>query len=141
MDLFSRREFLDRTAILTAAIAAGGQTVSAAEEPQPVKKGGANDKLRVAVIGVKSRGMSHVAGFAGKNNCEVVTICDCDEGVIKPAIAAVEKAQKSTPKFEQDIRKVMDDKSIDIISIATPNHWHALAAVWAMRAGKHVYGG
>jgi len=139
MDLFSRREFLDRSAILTAAIAAGGQTVSAAEEPQPVKKGGANDKLRVAVIGVKSRGMSHVAGFAGKNNCEVVTICDCDEGVIKPAIAAVEKAQKSTPKFEQDIRKVMDDKSIDIISIATPNHWHALAAVWAMRAGKHVY--
>jgi len=139
MDLFSRREFLDRTAILTAAIAAGGQTVSAAEEPQPVKKGGANDKLRVAVIGVKSRGMSHVAGFAGKNNCEVVTICDCDEGVIKPAIAAVEKAQKTTPKFEQDIRKVMDDKSIDIISIATPNHWHALAAVWAMRAGKHVY--
>ncbi len=139
MDFFSRREFLDRSAILTAAIAAGSQTARAAEEPQPVKKGGANDKLRVAVIGVKGRGMSHVGGFAGKNNCEVVTICDCDEAVVKPAITAVEKAQKTTPAFEQDIRKVMDDKSIDIISIATPNHWHALAAVWAMRAGKHVY--
>ena len=139
MDFFSRREFLDRSAILTAALAAGTRTVSAAEEPQSVRKGGANDKLRVAVIGVRGRGMSHINGFAAKNNCEVVTICDCDEAVIKPAIAAVEKAQKTTPKFEQDIRKVMEDKSIDIVSIATPNHWHALAAVWAMRAGKHVY--
>ena len=139
MDFFSRREFLDRSAILTAALAAGTRTVSASEEPQSVKKGGANDKLRVAVIGVRGRGMSHVNGFAAKNNCEVVTICDCDEAVIKPALAAVEKAQKTTPKFEQDIRKVMEDKSIDIVSIATPNHWHALAAVWAMRAGKHVY--
>ena len=57
----------------------------------------------------------------------------------KAVKAHLEKAQKAAPKFEQDIRKVMDDKSIDIISIATPNHWHALAAVWAMRAGKHVY--
>ena len=139
MDLFSRREFLDRSAILTAAVAAGSQTVTAAEEPEPAKRGSSNDKLRVAVIGVHGRGMSHVAGFAGKNNCEVATICDCDEAVVKRAIGAVEKAQKTAPKFEQDIRKVMEDKSIDIVSIATPNHWHALAAVWAMRAGKHVY--
>ena len=139
MDLFSRREFLDRSAILAAAVAAGSQTPSAAAEPETAKKGSSNDKLRVAVIGVRGRGMSHVHGFAGKNNCEVVTICDCDEAVVKPAISAVEKAQKTTPKFEQDIRKVMEDKSIDIVCIATPNHWHALAAVWAMRAGKHVY--
>ena len=139
MDLFSRREFLDRSAILTAAVAAGSQTVTAAEEPEPARRGSSNDKLRVAVIGVHGRGMSHVAGFAGKNNCEVATICDCDEAVVKRAIGAVEKAQKTAPKFERDIRKVMEDKSIDIVSIATPNHWHALAAVWAMRAGKHVY--
>ena len=139
MDFFSRREFLDRSAILAATFAAGSKAVSAAEEPAPAKKGGANERLRVAVIGVHGRGMSHVGGFAGKNNCEVVTICDCDEGVVKRAMEAVEKAQGEAPKFEQDIRKVMDDKSIDVVSIATPNHWHALAAVWAMRAGKHVY--
>ena len=139
MDLFSRREFLDRSAILAAAVAAGTPTLRAADEPAPVKKGSSGDKLRVAVMGVRGRGMSHVGGFAGKNNCEVVTICDCDEGVIKPAMSAIEKAQGAAPKFEQDIRKVLEDKSIDIISIATPNHWHALAAVWAMRAGKHVY--
>ena len=139
MDFFSRREFLDRSAILAAAVAAGTPTLRAADEPQPAKKGSSGDKLRVAVMGVRGRGMSHVGAFAGKNNCEVVTICDCDEGVVKPAMGAVEKAQGAAPKFEQDIRKVLDDKSIDIISIATPNHWHALAAVWAMRAGKHVY--
>ena len=139
MDLFSRREFLDRSAILAAAVAAGTPTLRAAEEPAPVKKGSSGEKLRVAVMGVRGRGMSHVGGFAGKNNCEVVTVCDCDEGVVKPAISAVEKAQGEAPKFEKDIRKVLEDKTIDIISIATPNHWHALAAVWAMRAGKHVY--
>jgi len=139
MDLFSRREFLDRSAILAAAVAAGTPTLRAAEEPAPVKKGSSGEKLRVAVMGVRGRGMSHVGGFAGKNNCEVVTVCDCDEGVVKPAISAVEKAQGEAPKFEKDIRKVLEDKTIDIISIATPNHWHALAAVWALRAGKHVY--
>ena len=138
MDFFSRREFLDRSAILAAAYAAGSRTLRA-EEPAVAKSGSANAKLRVAVIGVRSRGMAHVNGFAGKNNCEVVTICDCDEAVIQPALRDAEKAQKSAPKFERDIRKVMDDKTIDIVSIATPNHWHALAAVWAMRAGKHVY--
>ncbi len=139
MDLFSRRQFLDRSAILAAAVAAGTPTLRAADEPAPAKKGSGGDKLRVAVMGVRGRGMSHVGGFAGKNNCEVVTICDCDEGVVKPAMGAVEKAQGAAPTFEKDIRKVLEDKSIDIISIATPNHWHALAAVWAMRAGKHVY--
>lgn len=143
MSVFSRREFLERGSILSAVAASGlglhAAGASAADEESKVRRGGANDKLRVAVIGVKGRGMSHVGGFAGKNNCEVVTVCDCDEGVIGPAMAAVKKAQGAEPKFEQDIRKVVEDKNIDIISIATPNHWHALAAVWAMRAGKHVY--
>ena len=138
MDFFSRREFLERSAILAAAFAAGSRGAAAAE-PEPTQKGSANDNLRVAVVGVHGRGMSHVNGFAGKNNCEVVTICDCDEGVVKKAMETVEKVQGAAPKFEQDIRKMLDDKSIDIVSIATPNHWHALAAVWAMRAGKHVY--
>ena len=137
VDIFSRREFLQRSAIVAAAAAAGTEALPA---DKPVSAARANmDKLRVAVVGVKGRGMSHVSGFAGKNNCEITTVCDCDEAVIGGAMKAIEKAQNGAPKFEQDIRKVVEDKNIDIVSIATPNHWHALAAVWAMRAGKDVY--
>jgi len=145
MSVFSRREFLERGSVLSAvALSGAGLHLSgarAADEEAKARKGGANDRLRVAVVGVRGRGMSHVSGFAGKNNCEVTTICDCDEGVIGRAMAAVKKAQPKgpEPKFVQDIRKVVEDPNIDVISIATPNHWHALAAVWAMRAGKHVY--
>ena len=140
MGPFSRREFLHRSALLSAAAAtAGTPTARAAADPTPTGKGSANDRLRVAVVGVRSRGMSHVGGFNGRNNCEIVTVCDCDEAVIGKAMEAVTKVNGRAPKFEKDIRRVIDDKSIDIISIATPNHWHALAAVWALRAGKDVY--
>ena len=83
--------------------------------------------------------MSHVAGFLGKNNCEITTVCDCDEAVIGSAMKAIEGKQGQAPKYEKDIRKVVEDKDIDIVSIATPNHWHALMAVWAMQTGKDVY--
>lgn len=145
MSIFSRREFLERGSILSAVAASGfGLHLSgarAADEEAKARRGGPNDRLRVAVVGVNSRGMSHVNGFAGKNNCEVTVVCDCDEAVIGKAMTAVKKAQPNgpEPKFVQDIRKVVEDPNIDVISIATPNHWHALAAVWAMRAGKHVY--
>ena len=135
MDFLSRREFLNRAAILSAAAAAGG--TATADTPAPTKPTG--DRLRVAVVGVRSRGMSHVGGFAGKNGCEITTVCDCDEAVIGPAMKAVEKAQGKAPAYAKDFRRLLDDKSIDVISIATPNHWHALMAVWAMRAGKDVY--
>jgi len=142
MSVFQRREFLERTSLLAATFAATTLPGSAraADEPSKVKaKGAASERLRVAVIGVRGRGMSHVGGFLGKNNCEIVTVCDCDEAVIGKAMKQIGDAQKGAPKYEKDIRKVVEDKNIDIISIATPNHWHALAAVWAMRAGKDVY--
>jgi predicted dehydrogenase len=141
MSPFSRREFLERSALLSAAAAALGvdRAASAADEPAAARRGEASDRLRVAVVGVHGRGMSHVGGFAAKNNCEVVTICDCDEAVIGRAMRAVEKAQGKAPKFEKDFRRLLDDKEIDVVAIATPNHWHALMAVWAMRAGKDVY--
>ena len=133
MDLFSRREFLDRAAIIAAAAAAAGTGAVAAEKPAAASTKGANDRLRVAVVGVHGRGMSHVAGFLGKNNCEITTVCDCDEAVIGNAMKAIEKKQGAAPKFVKDVRKVVEDKNIDIVSIATPNHWHALMAVWAMQ--------
>lgn len=140
MHPLNRRDFLNRSAILSAAVAAGTPLVAPAAAKDE-KTGSANERLKVAVIGVRGRGMSHVGGFLNKGvNCEITTICDCDEAVIGPAMKAVAKAQGAEPKYVKDLRKVMDDKSIDIVSIATPNHWHALAAVWAMRAGKDVYG-
>ncbi len=137
MSPFQRREFLQRTALLSAGLAAG--TVATAAPETSTKKGSANERLRVAVVGVKGRGMSHVGGFNGVNNCEIATVCDCDESVIGGAMKAITKNRGEAPKYEKDIRKVLEDKSIDIIAIATPNHWHSLAAVWAMRAGKDVY--
>ncbi|MEO2088925.1 MAG: Gfo/Idh/MocA family oxidoreductase [Gemmataceae bacterium] len=140
MNWFNRREFLERTAILGAASAALGLPTAQAKDEPSAKKGSANDRLKVAVVGVHGRGMSHVGGFLNKNaNCEIVAICDADTAVIGKAMSAVQKAQGAEPKFVQDFRKLIEDKSIDVISIATPNHWHATMAVWAMRAGKDVY--
>jgi predicted dehydrogenase len=140
MGPFTRREFLQNSAAATAAFAALAQhDILSAEEPQTTaRRVGPNDTLRVAVVGVKGRGMSHVGGFNGNHGCEITTICDCDQAVIGNAMKAVEGKGKK-PKYEQDIRKVVADKEIDIIAIATPNHWHALAAIWAMENGKHVY--
>jgi predicted dehydrogenase len=144
MGSMSRRDFLHDSAALAAALAgsglAGSALSAAAEaEPKKAKKAAANDRLHVAVIGVNGRGMSHVQAFANKNECVIDTICDVDEAVIRRAMTHVEKAQGKAPKFEKDLRRIMDDKAIDIVSIATPNHWHALAAVWAIQAGKDVY--
>jgi predicted dehydrogenase len=83
--------------------------------------------------------MSHVKGFLENPYTTVTTICDCDKAVIGGAMKACESANGFPTKFEQDIRKVVEDKNIDIITIATPNHWHALAAIWAMQNGKDVY--
>jgi len=139
MDVFSRREFLERSAILSAAAAALSNSPATAEQPVPTRARSVNDRLRVAVVGVHGRGMSHVHGFAGKNNCEITVVCDCDEGVIGRAMKQTESAQGTAPKFEKDIRRVVDNKEIDVIAIATPNHWHALAAIWALQNGKDVY--
>ncbi len=142
MRFLSRREFLIESALGAAGIAAAGALgnplLQAAEKA--TKKTGANDTLRVAVVGVNGRGMSHVGGFLNKSLGTVIThVCDADSAVIGPAMKKVEEVQKAPAKYEQDFRKLLDDKSIDVISIATPNHWHALMAIWAIQAGKHVY--
>jgi hypothetical protein len=142
MRSISRRDFLHDSAFAAAVLAGAGlasETQAAAKEA--AKKGPINDQLRVAVVGVHGRGMAHVGAFAGseKLNTIITTICDADKAVIGPAMKAVEKKQGNAPQFEQDIRKVVEDKNIDVISIATPNHWHALAAIWALQNGKDVY--
>jgi predicted dehydrogenase len=143
MRSLSRRDFLHESAALAALAGASAVTPTFGfpEESKAAKKGGANETLRVAVVGVNGRGMSHVGAFSGntKLNTIVTTICDCDEGVIGRAMRQVEEKQGKAPKFEKDLRRVLEDKNVDIVTIATPNHWHALAAIWAIQAGKDVY--
>ncbi len=141
MDHLSRRQFLQGSAALAAALAAlGTRDAFAADKDKKDGGGGSGgEKLRVAVVGVNGRGMSHVGGFAGKNDCVITTVCDCDEAVIGNAMKKIEDVQGKAPRYEKDLRKVVEDKDIDIVSIATPNHWHSLAAIWAVQNGKDVY--
>ena len=100
---------------------------------------GANDKVRIAVLGVNGRGKDHIKGFMPLSNAEVVMLCDPDRSILDKRAAEFQEAYGKKVATEQDLRKVFDNKSIDAVSIATPNHWHALAAIWACQAGKDVY--
>jgi predicted dehydrogenase len=136
MSILSRRDFLQDSAALAGAALAG--SVALADQPaqQPAA---AAERLHVAVIGVHGRGRDHVRAYAGRRDCLVTHICDVDSAVAEPALADAERLQGRRPGFVQDLRRVMDDRTVQIVSIATPNHWHALAAIWAMQAGKDVY--
>ncbi len=129
----SRRHFLGQS-LLVAAMAAAGPAAPAFSRVLDGRRVSPNERIRVGVIGVRGRGRAHIGGFKKSPDAEVVAICDCDEGVIGPA-------QKSVPEAEyyRDLRELLADDSIDAVSIATPNHWHSLAAIWALQAGKHVY--
>jgi hypothetical protein len=138
--ILSRRDFVERAVIAaSAALAAGTNNEPArADEPQPARKVGPNEKLRVAVIGVNGQGGSHLGEWLKNPDVDLVAVCDCDPGAFKKNVSKF-KGLARQPRFEQDVRKLLEDKSIDAVSIATPNHWHALMAVWAMQAGKDVY--
>ena len=99
----------------------------------------AGDHLNVAMIGVRGRGKALTAGFAKLADVNVEYLVDVDERVIPAALAVIEKAGRKAPKVVKDMRRVFDDKSIDAVVIATPDHWHAPAAIMACDAGKDVY--
>ena len=106
---------------------------------RPERVFGANDRVRVAICGVHGRGMDHVHNYAQLKNVEIAAVCDIDENVMAERIASMEKRGIPKPATFVDIRKLLEDKSIDAISIATPNHWHTLMGIWACQAGKDVY--
>ncbi len=133
----SRRHFLDAAIQTTAATMAGMPLVLSANE-NPAKSAGPNERVRVAVIGTNGQGGAHIGEWLKHPDVDLVAVCDCDPAAYHKH-AALFKAVKNPPRFEQDIRKLLEDKSIHAVSIAAPNHWHALAAVWAMQAGKDVY--
>jgi len=98
-----------------------------------------NGTVRVAVIGVNGRGKDHLAGFAAQKGVQVAGICDVDENVLNRRLQEFETKYGARPKGYGDMRKVFDDKEIDAVSFATPNHWHSLGSIWACQAGKDVY--
>jgi predicted dehydrogenase len=136
----SRREFIDSSAKTAATLAAvGAVTNSFAQGKTKLNQKGANDRINVAVVGIRSRGMNHCEEWTKIPGVQVHTLCDVDENLFAERVARVEKMQGVAPKTEVDIRRLLENKDIDAISIATTNHWHALASIWGVMAGKHVY--
>ncbi len=99
----------------------------------------ANDRIRVAILGLGGRGGDHMKLVAQVPGVEVAAFCDPDEEQLRKRGAEFEKVTGKKPALEQDLRRILDDKNIDAVTIATCNHWHSLAAIWACQAGKHVY--
>ena len=126
-----RRDFLKTTGkavtVGAATLALGGKVL------------GANDRVRVAICGVRGRGKDHIHGFVHLPGVEIAALCDPDENILNQRLSDVEALGVSKPKGHVDIRKLLEDKDIDAISIAAPNHWHSLMSIWACQAGKDVY--
>ena len=139
MSSLTRRRFLEDS-LLAAATAAATSIVPApvrAAEPKPTSP---NEKLRGAILGCHGRGNEHIGQLLQRTDVEIAYLCDVDTKVGNSRCEQVEKSRPGRkPKYAQDLRTVFDDKSVDFVIIATPNHWHSLAAIWAMQAGKDVY--
>jgi predicted dehydrogenase len=127
----NRRKVLKGTAVAAAAGALG-----------PFFSGkvlGANDRINLAIIGLRGQGTSHLKNFPAMNNVRVKTLCDVDENVLGDRLKDFEGKYKYAPQGVYDLRRVLDDKEIDAVTFAVPNFWHALASIWAAQAKKHIY--
>ena len=126
-----RREFIKKSAIGTAGIAIGGIGFSAKSYASII---GANERINLAILGIRNQGTVHIKSFCelkDSHNVVIKTLCDPDERLFEPASKIVTQRTGVKPLTQWDIRKVLDDKDIHAVSIVTPNHWHALATIWA----------
>lgn len=142
----SRRDFIKKASIgmVTAAIAPSVMNAETIATPQILSDSakGANDRIRIAVLGVNGRGQNHIEEImkiAKEFNVELAALCDPDMDVLQKRGDQVYKKYDKKVGIIQDFRKVYDDKDIDAVTLATPNHWHALQTIWACQAGKDVY--
>ncbi len=137
----SRRDFIRKTALSTTGISLSASAMGlSAESYRRIM--GSNDRINIGVVGVRGQGNGHLkrwASMAKEENVYVKTICDIDRRLFAERVKAVSELQEEDPKTEVDMRKVFADPDIDAVSIATPNHWHALATIWAVQSGKDVY--
>jgi len=134
-----RREFIKKSLLGTAGITIGGMGFSSKSYASIV---GANERINIAVIGIGGRGGSHISSWCSlkeSHNVHLMTLCDTDEKFFADRSKTVTDLTGIKPTTEWDMRKVFDNRDIHAVSIATPNHWHALATIWACQAGKHVY--
>jgi len=125
----TRRHFLgaSTTAVIAAGTMAQGRVF------------GANDRIGVCHIGIHGQGGSHVKDVLGQMDAEVVALCDVDKNVLEGRANEAKEKSGNKPKTYTDMRDVFADDAIDAVTIATPNHWHSLAAIWACQAGQDVY--
>jgi predicted dehydrogenase len=130
MSKTTRRRFL-RNSLAAAAAVSSVPHVARAQNP--------NGKLNVAVVGVRGRGGSHLSAFLDNSRTAVLYVVDIDEQVGQGRIEEIGQQQGFKPKFVRNMREACDDAAVDIVSTATPNHWHALCGIWAMQAGKDTY--
>ena len=142
----SRRDFIRKASMGAVAAAITPSVLDAKTIPAPEilsdSAKGANDRIRIAVLGVNGRGQNHIEEImkiAGDYKVELVALCDPDMDILQKRVAEVRGKYDKKIAFEQDFRKIYDNKDIDAVTLATPNHWHALQTIWACQAGKDVY--
>lgn len=134
----SRRDFIKKSTVISSTLVIGGIVPGfSAQSYRRIM--GANDKIRASVMGVNSRGNALAQNFAYQQECEVIHICDVDSRAIEKCAANVQKIQETKPAGYVDFRKSLESRDVDVMVIATPDHWHAPAALLAMQAGKNVY--
>jgi predicted dehydrogenase len=134
-----RRDFIKKGIVGTAGIAIGGIGFSSKSYGSII---GANDRINIAVCGLNGRGTAHVTGFSAlkdSHNVRLVTLCDVDEKFYAEQVKVAFEKSGVKPSTEWDMRKIFANPDIHAVSFAIPNHWHALATIWACQAGKHVY--
>lgn len=129
---YSRRSFLKKTAAASSVAIVAPTVVSS-------KVFGANDRINAAVLGVHGRGKNHISSLMNQENVEVTVLCDPDMNLLNERQKSFKEKYGHSVSLEQDIRRVMENKDIDVVTIATPNHWHSLAVIWACQAGKDAY--
>src|SRR5579864_3715160 len=132
--MITRREFLDAMAVGAAGLAVGTTAKSYGQIL------GSNDRLNFAVVGLNGRGYAHLSALkASKNAARISHVCDVDGNILRKFADSTQQEMGDAPVAEKDFRKILEQKDVDAITIATPDHWHAPMAIDALKAGKHVY--
>ncbi len=135
----NRRSFIRKSVGTTSALVALGQARFAHSQTEPKASTSPNEQMNVAIIGTGGRGGTHISEMLHADGVTISHICDVDEEKGSQRATQIEKAQGSRPEFKTDLRHILDVPSVDFVTIATPNHWHALGGIWAIQAGKDAY--
>ncbi|MFZ1157990.1 MAG: Gfo/Idh/MocA family oxidoreductase, partial [Candidatus Sulfotelmatobacter sp.] len=132
--MVTRREFLDALAVGAAGLAVGTTAKSYGQIM------GSNDRLNFAVIGLNGRGYAHLSSLkVNKAAARISHVCDVDSNILKKFADATQHEMGEAPAADKDFRKILEQKDVDAITIATPDHWHTPMAIAGLQAGKHVY--